>query len=777
MVTIGEAFDNLGFTLRPDETVAIVTIRDGMTRSARLQDVRDQPIGPNTYYSTGTFPKPTTFRRKGDRSAANVLRILELPFDFDLKDFLSVEKAVLYDLSDTELGRYLELLRAAVTDMFERIRLPIHRLDVTGYGLSAHVVLPSHRQEHVADLRRIHAAIVRKINSMFGGTFADPQVSDAGSRIMRLVPCLNIGTYDDGRPAPPRQSATLLTMERPVSEAMLRAAAETIAWQGRPVDISDAGEGLTDEEVATIIAAYRPYHQLGQKHFLALGIAGQLGKARVPESQARAIIDALAVDDRKPWDRRSCVADTYARIRAGVEVSGFYRLREIVPEDVLARVDRVLDAYRQRSGPRIILIADHQRKEDTDEPVRLFDPPVPPQTAFYGWHGRYLDLVYPTTAAAVAFHLAASTTLQAALVGRRVSTIYAGDQIYPNQYAVVVGPTGGSFKDTAFKRSIQMIEAAQHAAGQQKALASTPFAQISDIASREAIIARLSRQNNLYMFLTEITTIFKNASRDSTSTLLDALINIWDSPATIQNNSIAAAQEGTNIAHEPVLNIYGGIQPTRMAEQMTETMMTSGLGNRLAIFMGNGRGKLPRTPRLDPQGATELYAELRRAIAAYPYGTELELTDRAGDRWDDWFMSVPDEEDETANDMKVRYPVMIQKWALLFAISDQAPAIDVQHIDAAIALGDWMWACVRQLLPTWGTTTERKIEERVMAVLARREPIERRVLAQYVRGKWTSREVAAVLKALKDTGQITFSTDNRYVSTTAFAERYMKGGA
>lgn len=776
MPTIGETFDALGYTLATDETVAIVTMRDGITVQRALDAVQDEPIEPNTYYSTGAFAKGTTFRRKGDRSLANCQRILAFPFDFDLKDFLGVDKTDLYDLSDDELMVYIEHLRRAVEEVFARIGLPIHRLDYTGYGVSAHVTIPRHDVDHVRPLKGLHSGIVKKINGLFGGTFADPSVSDAGPRIMRLPGCLNIGTCEDGTPAPARQSRTLAIADGRVTEATLRAAADTIAWQGQPQAIPEAGEGLTEDEARTVIDAYRPHHQLGQKHFMALGIAGQLGKARVPEAQATAIVRTIAADDRKPWDREACVRDTYAKLRAGVEVSGFYRLREIVPDNDLEHVDTILAAFRQRHEPRITLISDHQRKDDAD-PVRLFNPPLPPRDAFYGWHGRYLDLVYHTTGASIAFHLAASTTLQAALMGRRVATIYAGDRIYPCQYTTVVGPTGSSYKDTAYKRTMQMIEAAQMEAGLSRTLTSTPFSQVSDIASREALIARMARNSNLYMFLSEITTVLKNAQRDTTSTLLDALINIWDSPATIQNNSIAATQEGTNIAHEPTLNLYGGIQPARMAEQMTETMMTSGLGNRLAIFMGNGRGKLPRTPRIDPRGASDLYVELQQAIRSYPDGIELELTDRAGARWDDWFLAIADEEDETAADMKVRYPVMVQKWALLFAVTDQADAIDTPHIDAAIALGDWMWRCVEQFLPTWGTSTERKIEERVMAVLKQREPIERRILAQYVRGKWTSREVATVLKALRDTGQITYSTDNRYVSTTAYADLQTKGGA
>lgn len=776
-VTIGTAFDNLGFRLDDTETVAIVRIRDGMVSTRRLQDVRDEPIGANTYYATGTFPVETTFRHKRDRAATNVQRILELPFDFDLKDFLHVDKHDLYDLDDAELTSYIELLRSAVEGIFDQLNLPVHRLDMTGYGLSAHILLPAHDRDTVPALREIHAGIVAKINSIFGGTFADPAVSDAGSRIMRLVPCDNIGTRDDGTPAPARPSCTLFTMERPVTEAMLRAASDTIAWQDQPQRIPESGDGLSSEDAQAIIAAMTPHHTPGQRHYVALALAGMLGKARIPEAQAQAIIDALPADRANLSERTATVADTYAKLRAGVPVSGFYRLQGIVPDEVITTVDTVLEQYRQTQGPRLVFMQDHRHQETPDgDSVRLFNPPVPPREAFHGWHGRWLDLVYPTTAAANAFHLAASTTLQAALMGRRIATIYAGSRVYPSQYSLVVGPTGSSFKDTAYNRTRDTIEAAQTGATSGRHLLNTPFHEIRDVGSREGVIRSLSRQNNLYLFATEMTAVLKNANRESTSTLLDALITIWDSPAMIQNNSIAAAQEGTNIAYEPTMTIYGGIQPKRLADQMTEEMMTSGLGNRLAIFMGNGRGKLPRTPRLDLETAVAMYHELRHAIGYYPTGAELELTDAAGKRWDEWFMAMPEETEEIAADMRVRYPVMIQKWALLFAVCDMADAIEREHIDAAIALGDWMWSCVKQFLPGWGTSTERKIEERVMAVLDQRQPITRRDLARYVRGKWTSREVANVLKSLVDTGQIIYSADKHLVSTTEYADQHRQGG-
>src|SRR5690606_39015411 len=124
----------------------------------------------------------------------NVMRILELPFDFDLKDFLNQEKDDIYDLSDEELDGYMQLLQKAVEDVFARMSLPIHRLDCTGYGLSAHIIIPDHAQEHTEQIKKWHAAIVTRINGVYGDILADAQVKDAGSRIMRLVPCQNVGT-------------------------------------------------------------------------------------------------------------------------------------------------------------------------------------------------------------------------------------------------------------------------------------------------------------------------------------------------------------------------------------------------------------------------------------------------------------------------------------------------------------------------------------------------------------------------------------------------------
>lgn len=769
MTTVREAFDAMGFRLTVDETVCIATAVGDSLIEQSLHVVGDEPIRANRYFSTGTFQHNQRWG-KGGRTQKNVQRILEFPFDFDLKDFLGIDKDDVYDLSDGEIETYIADLQVAVEEIFGRLLLPIHRLDYTGYGLSAHVAIPSHQPDAVPELKKLHAGIVTKMNSIYGGILADTHVKDAGSRIMRLVPCQNIGTYEDGRKAPARQARTIYRHDGHAGETVLRAAAEIPSWS-RPQDIPLVGDSLPEDRAAEIVAIYKPHNRKGQKHVLCLAIAAQLGKAGMTEEQALNIVRAIAVDDAKPWDREKAVTDTYAKLRDGVVVSGYYALKNYVDADTIGRVDAILEPIRKKQGPRLLLIGD--RAKATDKSGNPFFNPAPvPDACFHGWHGAWRDLVAPTTAAANAFHLAASLTLQAATMGRKIATRYAGQRTFPNQYTIVVGPTGNSFKDTAYHRT-QEARALGHAIIREQG--GTPlvndYAPIYDLASREALVRSLVAHHNTYLFSSEFTPILKNASRESTSTLLDGLIYVWDTPDFMENNSLAAKKDANNVALNPTLNIYGGIQPGRMAEEMTENVMTSGLGNRMSIFMGVSKAKISSPPDMDPDRAADLYVDLYNAIESYGRGTQLRMTDDAVRLWDEWYMAQELEDDETANDMKVRHPNMIQKWALMFAVTERAHAIMPSHLEPAILLCDWMWGNIRTLLPSWGVSSDRKIEERILAVLRDRQPILKRDLNRYVRGKWTAAEFSRVFRAMRDNHQIVMDSAEKYVVLPEFADK------
>jgi hypothetical protein len=260
----------MGMALKEDETVCILTEKNGRYVEESLHAIADEPIGANRYFSTGTFPRNHRWGT-GARALKNVLRTLELPFDFDLKDFLNCEKEDLFGLSDDELSSYIPLLQSSVESVFARMGLPIHRLDYTGYGLSAHILLPDHPKEGVKQIKDWHAAIVTRINGIFGEVLADVQVKDAGSRVMRLIPCENVGILKGGKRVPARQSYNIYQKPGYIDQPMLEAAAGTISWKGVHIDVPLTGDVLTEQQAQLVVDAYKPYHVHGQKHFMGQG--------------------------------------------------------------------------------------------------------------------------------------------------------------------------------------------------------------------------------------------------------------------------------------------------------------------------------------------------------------------------------------------------------------------------------------------------------------------------------------------------------------------------
>ena len=114
--------------------------------------------------------------------------------------------------------------------------------------------------------------------------------------------------------------------------------------------------------------------------------------------------------------------------------------------------------------------------------------------------------------------------------------------------------------------------------------------------------------------------------------------------------------------------------------------------------------------------------------------------------------------------MKVRHPVMIHKWALCYAVSDGADQIELKHLEPAIALCEWMWDCVAQCLPSWGSGDEKKIEERVLTVLRKGKVMEKRRVHQAVGGRFPARLFNSVLQSMVSIGVVASSHDGRFLA-------------
>jgi hypothetical protein len=744
-MVIADVIAELGVVPRDGEDVVLTVIRNGGTpENFTLDECAAWPLEQdgNVYLASGLF-RHGSVRRKEGRKGANVARVLWLPFDADLKDYLDVPAAEVLALDEAEVPPLIERQRVDLEEAFGRLGLPVHRLDFTGHGLCAYVYLDDAAGLAVDRVPDVHKAIIKRVNDLVGFRLVDPEVSDAGSRITRLPGTLNRKAHDAGL-GPARQTKTLSFTPGMASAVLLGQIARGEAQAPPPTRvIPDHGKRLDDDAVGRIVSAVAPHWTLGQKHAVSLALSGMLAKAGVPEEQALAIVERLSAGDAKPWDRARSVRDSYNRVRSGLDIKGFYGLRDYLPAEAIEYVDGVLKPLREATSThRLVYDPSEIRDAKIEE---LFT--APGSDVYYGWFREYAELMAPTSEAPDQYHLASGLVMTGALIGRRVAMEWFSESLYTNLYAVLIGRTGRSRKDTAIKRALQVTQRPQN-----ERIVNPTFDIARDVSSAEGLIQVLQKKPNTLIYLTELTAMLRNARRKGTSTILDRLIEAWDTPEILQNLSKLAPVQ----AAKPYLSILAATQPSRLADNMTDEDIQSGFANRWLYVVGKGKEPMSRAPSLDWKAAWSLYLRLFDAITSYPEGTVLCLSDEAGLAWDAWYSRMLAEEgrDESEDDMRARHPNLAMKVALIYAISDRARAIEARHLEAALALVDWMWRNVRELMRVWGVGVDGQIAERILTLL-KKGPMKRRELQMYTRGrKWGPREFAAVFEAMQRNGTI-----------------------
>lgn len=733
---IGEAVAALGIVQEDGDIVIVRPSQKGMAHFT-LAEVQDKELTSDTYLATGTFGSGT-ITRAGGRSAGNLIRINELPFDFDLSDFTGIPKDELWTMPDSALWPLIEAQREAVDFAFRSIGLTLHRIDYTGYGLAGYLKLPLHKPDAIPAIQALHVRIVERINAIARLKLCDPQVKDAGTRIMRLPGCLNTkGPIH-------RLSRTLVQVDGLVTEAQLTVAAgATSSAPARIVPVSGALlDAATTEQ---LIAAVSPHWQLGQKHHLALALSGLLAKAGVPEEQTLSIIGQLSAFDDKPWDREKCVHRSYERVRSGDAVKGFYGLRETLPGELLDWLDGIAQRVRQASTPILTAhggaVVRHAEPEAPRARRKEFDEV--PASVLTGWVGEYCRLMTPTTEAPVAFHVGVGLTMIGSLLGRHLHSQYGTDPLYANLYTLLVGRSGRTRKDTAIKRATRVLF--DNTPNSSKILMHG-IGIATDVGSSTKLIDLLSKHPNTLLYLTEFTRLMGNARRQSTDTIIPTLMEAFDTPTIMQNNSMANPIE----AVYPYLSIIAATQPDILSDTMSGSDMNSGFANRWLFVCGNLGEPNPLPPVLDRAVVGALLHELWESKHDYEPGAFLRMSPAAIERWNDWYIADFHKESPSAEEdsMRARHAVLIQKVALIYAVTDRSRHIELKHLDIGIELIEWMWAQIKRLTPTWGRSVDGQIEERIKNVLAD-GPLKRREIQQRSNSrKWSSVEFSKVFDAM-----------------------------
>ena len=697
--------------------LCLVTIDRGKVRN--YTSAAGLTLDQNLYMASALFGRGAITPHSG-RTKENCGKLLWLPFDFDLISWLgaTTTKQDLWTWPQEDIDRDIEGLRADIEESFSKIGLTLHRIDYTGYGIAGYVYLPDHGKDAVAGFQDAHKAIVTRINEVAGYELADPQVCDAGPRVTRVPGSLNMKN-----PAMPRTVRTLVQRSGHATEAQLRVAAGQGLAKPPTRLVPRTGKRLDDDTATLIVDNLAPLWSDGDRHRIALGMGGMLAKAGVPEEQAVSIVARMPDDE--PWDREKAVATSYDRYRKGSQISGFQSLSKILPPSFMTWLDTELQPLRDATSPRIE-IGSGAQVSDLPSHRREFEEA--PEICFRGWVGDYCRIMSPTTEAPMAFHLGVGLTTAGALIGRKVANSYGPDPLYPNLFTLLVGRSGRTRKDSAIKRATRSIFDVNHEGSK---IIDHPVNIATDLASSTKLIEILSKKPNTLLYVSEFSRLMGNAARGDRDTITPTLMEAFDTPTIMQNNSMSNPIE----AAYPYLSIMAATQPDILSDTMSGTHMNSGFANRFLFICGNLGEAIPVAPRINHNDLSVMVRRFWDRRGQYTDRTMLEMTPEAVLRWRPWYIEDFYRESPSVEEdaMRARHAVLIQKIALIHAVGDKADAISVEHLDAGIATVEWMWRNLVRLIPGWGRSPEGRIEERVKELLLRNGAMKKRDVQQRCR--------------------------------------------
>lgn len=749
MATYAQAVAAFGISERPGHEIVLVKKVPGKDKDFHehytLDEIGGDTVDPahHWYVAAGRF-KPGTVERYKGRRQENLASVPMIGLDFDLKDFLSVPASGVYAMSDGTIASHCERLRRNVEDVLTEAAIPIHGLLYSGHGLLAWIRIADGDVERFPIISDAYHALIKRINELAGFGLCDAQASDAGTRIARLPLSHNVKAGADRH--------TRVIWDRPgevtVADLAIIAGVGDRPRQTHLKAVPTPTTGTLGDDVSRLIDLFRPSWQENIRHHFAVAIGGSCAKAGLRQSEAEHIVETLA-DGVEVEDRLKAVADSYDKHARGIDVRGWYTLREILSANQLVAVEAILETVRKSQevtlklgGGKAAVVA----QKDPSNPASFVVSPFP-ESAWYGWFAAYRDAYAPTTEAATQFHLAATLPMVAATIGRSV-LLDVGNGLVPNLYSLLLGPSGSSRKDTAIVSAVSMpgIWSSYPRQG-QRSIGVLGFSTTRDVTSAEGLIKQLQDSPTLLGYITEVNQLLLNARRKGTATILDTLIAAFDAPPVLENNSKLAASK----AQHPALSIVAAGQPGRFAEMISDEDIFSGFANRWIFFPGVGGDPLPILGSVAPEVTVDLYQDLLDAIRPYGSQARIPFDSAALDLNRDWYERIRKGfgRDEGEDSMRQRHQTIAHKIALIYAVTDGSRYVERRHLEAAITLIEWSWENVRRYMQLWGVAPSQRLERRIIDVLTERGPLSRRELQRSCQSrKWTSFEFGRALDAL-----------------------------
>lgn len=338
-----------------------------------------------------------------------------------------------------------------------------------------------------------------------------------------------------------------------------------------------------------------------------------------------------------------------------------------------------------------------------------------PAIAWRGFFKDYRELVAETTEAADAFHYATFLQVLGCTIGRRLF-VYHATKLYPNFYTCLVGRSGLTRKDTTWSRGGDILHRLHAEPDGEE---SPPFRIIKGIRSYEGLLDELSGERKVRLIqLGELLSLLAKARQDSLGNIIPALNELYDCPDRVNP---PVHQKSAADCREPFTSIMAGTTQAWLQKALTERDIYGGFANRWCYFYGLPKDPMPNPPKVDPDKRNELVRELNqiRGWAEDVPNGEINISDEASALFAEYYRGyyLRCQQEGLIPTLIVRIQDFIWKIALLYAADTMSESVSADHLEAAIAVGNYLEASVTEVFASFGTSRGKAQEAKLLGFL------------------------------------------------------------
>jgi predicted transcriptional regulator len=320
-------------------------------------------------------------------------------------------------------------------------------------------------------------------------------------------------------------------------------------------------------------------------------------------------------------------------------------------------------------------------------------PDLQPE-ALHGLAGEYATAVEPYTEACTAGVLVSTLVSFGSAVGRNAFMPVGGITHHPNEFALLVGPTATARKGDSMQLGLRPIE---HASLEWREC------QLGGFGSGEAVVDAVrdpdirlegdetkvvdagATDKRLLVFEEELAHVIAVAGREG-STLSSLLRKAWDG-RRLENRTKGRRLIATG-AHVSALT---GITPEELIRRMPDTEVANGFMNRFLI-VAVARARTRSRPTPIPATFDRDWGEaFREALAfAREHPGPMAWSDDGGALWDRAYVKqLSVERAGLAGSACARAEPHALRLAMIFALLDCSKTIQLDHVQAALALWNY----------------------------------------------------------------------------------------